>query len=413
MRSHQAWLKWTIAAAGAGMVLYLIPTVGGGMFGVGEDTVAVVEGQKINLKDFQRQLNQRMQMFRGSSNLSPQMLKQLGIDQQVLQEMLDDRATIAEAERRGLTVTDAEVREAIVHLPGLQENGQFVGEDRYRALLRMQRPPMQPADFEEVLRRELMRDKLQQAVTGWITVSDSDVETEYRRRNEKVKLDVVSFSADAFKKDLTATDDELNKEFEANKDKYKIGEKRQVKYLLVDSAALRAKIVPSPGEIEQHYKQNIEQFSTPEQVHALHILLKTEGKDEAEVKKQAEDVLKQAKGGADFGALAKKYSEDEGSKDKGGDLSFFGHGQMVPEFDQAAFSLQPGQISDLVKSQFGFHIIKVLEKKAATTQPLALVKDQIAEQLKFERANTQAQAVSTRFETELKTAADFDQVAKQ
>src|SRR4029078_13652846 len=95
MRSHQAWLKWTIAAAGAGMVLYLIPTVGGGMFGVGEDTVAVVEGQKINLKDFQRQLNQRMQMFRGSSNLSPQMLKQLGIDQQGLQEMRDDRGSIA------------------------------------------------------------------------------------------------------------------------------------------------------------------------------------------------------------------------------------------------------------------------------------------------------------------------------
>ena len=172
MRSHQGWLKWTIGAAGLGMVLYLIPSVGGGIFGAGEDTVASVEGQKINLKDFQRQLNQRMQMFRGSNNLSPQMLKQLGIDQQVLQEMLDDRATIAEAERRGLTVTDTEVREAIIHLPGLQENGQFVGEDRYRALLRMQRPPMQPADFEEILRRELMRDKLQQAVTGWITVSD-------------------------------------------------------------------------------------------------------------------------------------------------------------------------------------------------------------------------------------------------
>jgi threonine synthase len=205
MRRHRAWLKWTIGAAGLGMVLYLIPTVGGSMFGAGEDTVATVEGQKINLKDFQRQLNQRLQMFRGSSNLSPQMLKQLGIDQQVLQEMLDDRATIAEAERRGLSVSDAEVREAIMHLPGLQENGQFVGEDRYRALLRMQRPPMSPSDFEDILRRELMRDKLQQAVTGWITVSDSDVEQEYRRRNEKVKLDVVSFSADAFKKDLTAT----------------------------------------------------------------------------------------------------------------------------------------------------------------------------------------------------------------
>jgi peptidyl-prolyl cis-trans isomerase D len=413
MRRHQVWLKWTIVVAGVAMVAYLVPTLSRGTGGPGDETVATVDGQEINVRDFQRQLNQRMQMFRGSSNISPQMLKQLGIDQQVLQEMLDDRATIAEAERRGLSVTDAEVREAIMHLPGLQENGQFVGEDRYRALLRMQRPPMQPADFEDILRRELMRDKLQQAVTGWITVSDADVETEYRRRNEKVKLEVVSFSADAFKKDLTATDEELNKEFQANQEKYKIGEKRKVKYLLLDTAALRAKVVPSAADIESHYKQNIEQFSTPEQVHALHILLKTEGKDEAAVKKQAEDVLKQAKGGADFGALAKKYSEDEGSKDKGGDLSFFGHGQMVPEFDQTAFSLPPGQISDLVKTQFGFHIIKVLEKKAATTQPLALVKDQIGEQLKFERANTQAQALSTRVATELKTPADFDKVAKQ
>ncbi len=413
MRSHQAWLKWTIAAAGLGMVLYLVPTVGSGVFGTGEDTVASVEGQKINLKDFQRQLNQRMAMFRGSNNISPQMLKQLGIDQQVLQEMLDDRATIAEAERRGLTVSDAEVREAVMHLPGLTENGQFIGEDRYRALLRMQRPPLTPSDFEDILRRELMRDKLQQAVTGWITVSDADVESEYRRRNEKVKLDVVAFSADAFKKDLTATDEELNKEFEANKEKYKIGEKRKIKYVLVDTAAMRAKITPSPSDIEAHYKQNIDQFSTPEQVHALHILLKTEGKDEAAVKKQAEDVLKQAKSGADFGALAKKYSEDEGSAAKGGDLNFFGRGQMVPEFDQVAFSLPAGQISDLVKTQFGFHIIKVLEKKPATTQPLALVKDQIAEQLKFERANNQAQQVSTRIAGELKTPADFDKVARQ
>jgi peptidyl-prolyl cis-trans isomerase D len=413
MRRHQFWLKWSLAAVVVTFVWFYIPVIGRSATGGPEDTIASVEGQDITIREFQRQLNQRMQMFRGSNNISPQMLKQLGIDQQVLQEMLDERATIAEAQRRGLTVTDAEVREAIMHLPGLQENGQFVGEDRYRALLRMQRPPMTPNDFEDILRRELMRDKLQQAVTGWITVSNSDVETEYRRRNEKVKLEVVAFSADAFRQGLTATDDELQKQFDANKDKYRIGEKRKIRYILVDSAALRAKIVPTPAEIEQHYQQNIEQHSTPEQVHALHILLKTEGKDEAAVRKQAEDVLKQAKGGADFGELAKKYSEDEGSKDKGGDLNFFGHGQMVAEFDTAAFALAPGQISDLVKSQFGFHIIKVLEKKAATTTPLALVKDQISEQLKFERANAQAQQLSAKIAGEVKVPADLDKVAKQ
>jgi peptidyl-prolyl cis-trans isomerase D len=416
MRRHQFWLKWILAAVVVTFVWFYVPVIGRSAGGAAEDTIATVEGEEITVRDFQRQLNQRMQMFRGSSNISPQMLKQLGIDQQVLQEMIDDRATIAEANRRGLSVTDAEVREAILHLPGLQENGQFVGEDRYRALLRMQRPPMTPADFENLLRRELMHDKLQQAVTGWIAVSDSEVESEYRRRNEKVKLDVVAFSADAFKQGLTASDEELKKQFDENKEKYRIGEKRKVKYLLVDTQTIRAKITPTPGEIEQQYNQNIEQYSTPEQVHALHILLKTEGKDEAgvaAVKAKAEDVLKQAKGGADFGELAKKYSEDEGSKVRGGDLNFFGKGQMVPEFEQVAFTLPAGQISDLVKTQFGFHIIKVLEKKAATTQPLNDVKASIAEQLKFQRAQAQATALSTKIAGELKTPADLDKVAKQ
>jgi peptidyl-prolyl cis-trans isomerase D len=413
MRRHQSWLKWSLALVTVTFVAFYIPAFGRNGGGPGEDAVASVDGQHVTVREFQRQLQQRMQMFR-SNNMSPQMLKQLGIDQQVLQELIDDRATIAEAEHRGLTVSDAEIRETILHMPGLQENGQFVGEDRYRALLRMQRPPMTPADFEELLRRELLHDKLQNAVTGWISVSDSEVETEYRRRNEKAKLEVIPFQADAFKAGVTVTDADIQKQFDDNKEKYRIGEKRKVKFILVDQQAIRAKIAVTPAEVEQHYNQNIDQFSTPEQVHALHILLKTEGKDEAAVKKQAEDVLKQAKAsGADFGELAKKYSEDEGSKTRGGDLNFFGKGQMVPEFEKVAFALQPGQISDLVKSEFGFHIIKVLEHKPATVKPLAEVKDQISEQLKWERAQAQAQQLSTKIASEVKTPADLDRVAKQ
>ena len=172
------------------------------------EAVAKVEGQAITVRDFTTQLNRRMQMFRGQGgNISDQMLKQLGIDRQVLQELIDEQAMLAEANRLGLTVNDAEVRAQILNFPAFQENGHFIGEDRYRALLRMQRPPMTPADFEEALRKDLLREKLQSAVTGWVagSITEADVEEEYRRRNEKVKLEVVSFQADAFKTGLTAT----------------------------------------------------------------------------------------------------------------------------------------------------------------------------------------------------------------
>ncbi|HWF86480.1 MAG TPA: peptidylprolyl isomerase, partial [Vicinamibacterales bacterium] len=160
------------------------------------------------------------------------------------------------------------------------------------------------------------------------------------------------------------------------------------------------------------YNNGIEQYSTPEQVRASHILFKTEGKDDAAVKAKAEEVLKQAKSGADFAELAKKYSEDESSAKNGGDLDYFSRGRMVPEFDQVAFTLQPGQISDLVKTQFGYHIIKVVDKKAATTKSLADVRQQITDQLAYERAQAQAADLAQKLEKEISKPSDLDVVAK-
>ena len=167
-----------------------------------------------------------------------------------------------------------------------------------------------------------------------------------------------------------------------------------------------------PADVERAYNDNIEQYSTPEQVRASHILLKTEGKDDAAVKAKAEDVLKQAKAGADFAALAKKYSEDDASAKNGGDLDYFGRGRMVPEFDAAAFAMEPGQISDLVKTQFGYHIIKLTDKKPATTRTLADVRQQITDQLAYERAQAQAADLSTALEKQISKPADLDKVAK-
>src|SRR5262249_48487927 len=220
------------------------------------------------------------------------------------------------------------------------------------------------SEFEDNVRRSLSVDKLRESLTEWVSISDKELEQEYRRRNDKVKLAIVAFNADRYRPDVTASDADVTSYFNAHTADFKIPEKRKVKYLLVDVEALRAKVNVPPADIERAYNENIDQYTTPEQVRASHILLKTDGKDDAAVKAKAEDVLKQAKApGADFAALAKKFSEDESNAKNGGDLDFFGKGRMVPELDRVAFFMEAGQITDLVENEEGHDHIKATRKK--------------------------------------------------
>jgi peptidyl-prolyl cis-trans isomerase D len=414
MRRHKNWLKWSLGLVCLAFVIFYIPDFlqSSGADAAASDTIAKVQGREITAGEFQRTYQAQLQAYRNAygGNMSDQLLKQLGIDQQILQQMVDERAALAEAKRLGIDARDEEVRQRIFSIPAFQENGAFIGEQRYQQLLRMQR--MTPAEFEDSVRRQLVVEKLRTSLTDWLSVADKELEQEYRRRNDKVKLAVVSFTADTFRKDATATDADVTTYFEAHKTDFKIPEKRKVRYLLVDVEALRAKVVVPAADIERAYNSSIEQYSTPEQVRASHILLKTEGKDDATVKAKAEEVLKLAKGGADFAALAKAYSEDEQSAKNGGDLDYFGKGRMVPEFDQVAFTMEPGQISGVVKTQYGYHVIKLVDKKAATTRSLADVRQQINDQVAYERAQAQAADLAESLSKQISKPADLDKVAK-
>ncbi|MDQ3213994.1 MAG: peptidyl-prolyl cis-trans isomerase [Acidobacteriota bacterium] len=416
MRRHKGWLKWSLAIVVLAFILLYIPSfLETDATGAGNSqVVASVDGRDITAARFRRVYQQQMQAYRSAygANVDERMLKQLGIDQRIVQQMLEEETALAEAGRLGMTATDEEVRERIAVLPALQENGRFIGEERYRQLLQMQNPPLRPDEFEDQVRRGITVEKLQAALTHWITVSDKEVDDEFRRRNEKVKLAVVSFPADRFRTGLEATDAELTAHFEAHKNELKIPEKRKVRYALIDMQANRERIKISEEDLQRSYEDNQQQYSTPEQVRASHILLKTEGKDEAAVRKQAEDLLAKVRAGGDFGKLATQFSEDDVSKAKAGDLDYFNKGQMVPEFDKVAFELPPGQISDLVKTQYGFHIIKVIDKKAAVSKPLAEVRAQIEDQLKWDRAQTEAQRTADDLAAKLKAPGDFDTVAK-
>jgi peptidyl-prolyl cis-trans isomerase D len=413
MRRHKNWLKWSLAIVCLAFVVFYVPAFLVSREAASADVVASVDGREISTSEFrkayQRQLSDYRARFGG--NVSDQLLRQLGIDQQILQQMIDEQTIISAAARAGITVTDTEVAQRILTLPEFQENGQFIGQDRYEALLRMQRTPISTDEFEESVRRRLIVQKMQAALTSWMTVADDEVGREYRRKNEKVKLDVLVFNADKFRSDVSVSDAEVSSYFDSHKEQYRVGERRKVRYLLVDADAMRSKVVVPSRDIERFYNENIEMFTTPEQVRASHILFKTNGKNDAEVKAKAEKVLKEAKGGADFAALAKKYSEDEASAKQGGDLDYFGKGRMVPEFDQVAFAMEPGQTSDLVKTQFGYHIIKLADKKPEVRKTFDEARPQILDQLTNEQAQIKAADEAEAIEKEIKGPADLDTAA--
>jgi peptidyl-prolyl cis-trans isomerase D len=419
MRRHKNWLKWSLAIVVLTFVLLYIPdfvqTTPTGTGAGPREVVAEVNGRTVTAGDFQQRYLSQVQAYRQQfgGSLNDQLLRQLGVDQQILSQMIDEQVGLIEAEQNGISVSDDELAQQIFSIPALQENGRFIGEQRYEQLLLSQNPPMTKTQFEESLRRSMVLDKLRAALTDWMAVSNDDVEREYKERNEKVKLQVVALTAAKFRSDVTVSDTDIAAHFEAHKAEYRIGEQRKIKYILLDRDQARLKVAVPPTDVQRYYNDNIQQYQTPEQVKASHILLKTEGKDEAAVRKQAESILQQVKSGGDFAGLAKKYSEDEGSKANGGDLDYFGRGRMVPEFENVAFTLQPGQVSDLVKSQFGFHIIKVIDKRPGATTPLEQVRPQIQEQLSLQLADQRISDQAAQVASRIKDIADLEPVARE
>jgi peptidyl-prolyl cis-trans isomerase D len=415
MRRHKSWLKWSLALVAVSLTLFLgdyfrgQPTTAAGASS--REVVAEVDGDDILAGDFRIRYVQQMQQYRQQFGGNDAILRQLRVEEGILNGMIDERVALREAERKGLTVTDEELAQTIMAFPVFNENGQFIGEQRYRQILQANTPPMTPGEFEDGLRRDMLISKLRNTLTDWMAISNDELDRIYKERNERVKVQVVALTADTFRDKVSASDAEVSAWYDAHKAEYRVGEQRKVKYLLLDPQTARLKVAVTPDEVTRFYDANIERYRTPEQVRASHILFKTAGKDEATVRAHAEDVLKQVKNGGDFAALARKYSEDEASKAGGGDLDYFSRGRMVPEFETAAFSLKPGETSDLVKSaEHGFHIIRVTDRKPEMTQPLDQVRPQIQDQLLAEKANAEVARQASSL-SGLKSPAELEKAA--
>src|SRR5580692_11231907 len=345
-------LGGVVLVLAGGMLLYLVPSMPGTGDAASTDTVAKIGDESVTTDEVRQQLSEIEQR-----NQVPKQLESL-YAQQILKQLIFQKEIEYESRRLGIHVSDQERAERIRQfLPTAYNGDTFVGMDRYAAEVQGRFQMTVPV-FEEQIRQGLLLEKFRKLVTDGISVGPGELQDEFRYRNEKVKLDYALIKPEDLAAKINPDDAEIRAAYEKNKSKYLVPEKRVVRYALAD--------------VDQ-------------------ILLMTVGKTPAEVEEihqKAEDVLKQAnKKGANFEELAKKYSEDPGTKDKGGDLGWITQGQTVPEFEKVAFSLPKGSVSDLVKTQYGFHIIKVLDKETAHTKTFDEVKDSIRAPLMLAKAD--------------------------
>lgn len=320
---------------------------------------------------------------------------------QAAQALIQREILLQQADKLGLKVTADDIRRELREGPWaiyFFPKGQFIGQDHYADWVDQQLH-MSTGAFEKQIGSELEINRLESLITGGVFVSDADAADSYRREHTKVKFDYAVLNGADLRKQINPTDADLQKFFKENAARYKdaIPETRKISYI-----AFTPDQVPggtpqiTDQQAQQYYQAHLKDYQVPDEVHVRHILISVpqgaDAKADAAAKAKAEDVLKQLRAGGNFAALAKKYSDDPGSKEQGGDLGMQPHGVFVPAFDSAAFALKPGQISDLVKTQFGYHILQGVEKQTAHTKPFDEVRGTIMATMVRDKEAQAAQA---------------------
>jgi len=407
MKAIVLWV--VIIAVGGSMVVWGVALNLGGSSGRALGSYAAIVGDKtISMKEFLERYNRTLKNLRDSAGgeLDDDLLRSLGLSQQILNGLIRVKVVEILAERVGVRVTDNEVGQAIRRNPNLQDQGQFIGRDRYYQILALNGIPLER--FENDLRSTELENKLSRTIADSIDVSDSELREEFSRQNQTVTVDYVVLNEDIFRKRVKPTDQELQAYFEENRDNYTVKEKRRARYLLVPTSQILPTIEVTEAEIKDEWDKN----PVPETVEAAHILfLVKDPSEESEVRAKAEEVLKQAKAGKDFAALAKQYSEDTSNADQGGYLGPFRRGQMPKEFEDAAFSLEPGEISGLVRTpDYGYHIIKVLRHDRPT---LESNRANLMTTIQFRKAKEEAKKKAEEAAALAAEGNDFEAVAKE
>ncbi len=419
---HLKFILWGVVLV---FVLLVFVDWGAGRAGGGGDGIAAVRvgNRSISETEFldeMRRLDQRFSQIYGEQ--WNELRGQIDLARQTANLFVDRELQLAEARRIGLTVSREELQELILEDPSFRnESGDFVGTETYKRIIRAYFRTT-PETFEQRLTEDILIGKLNTLAERNVWISDEEVDREFRRQRELSDFDVVQIRYEPFLAEVEISESDARAAFEATAEDYRRDEERTIRYLLVETSRLRRTLPIEEVELRAYYDQHVDEFLEGEQASARHILFRlapnaTElQRGEAELR--ANGVATIARSGADFAILASEHSEDPGSKDIGGDLGWFGRGQMVPEFENVVFSAKPGDIVGPVKSQFGFHVIKVEGFRPEHQQPFEEVQEQIRFRVLEDRAVAEAEVragvLARRLKSEgLKTEEQWQAVADE
>jgi peptidyl-prolyl cis-trans isomerase D len=398
------------------ILVFIFWGVGGSLTGSRPDVIVDVDGRTITEREFRRAYENVKIAYQEAykDRFTPELLQLLNLKEQTLEQLIDATLMEKEAQRLGFLGNDEEVRQAIMAMPAFQVDGRF-SQEQYLRVLRYLR--MSPSEFEAAQRTQLLNKKLESLIADTIRVTDSEIEDLFRLRHEQVNLLFAKVASADLVEQVTATPTEVENYYNTHREAFRQPERVAFTYVAYPATDFEAQVSIAQQDIEEFYTQHVvNRFTTPARVHARHILfsLAEDVTDEEKEKTRATatEILTRLKTGEDFATLAKAYSQDQGTAEQGGDLGFFPRGRMVKPFEEVAFTLSVGEISELVETPFGLHIIKVEAKEEERQRPLSEVQEEIRQELIRTRARTRAQEQAQEDRTKVQNGTPLSEVAQ-
>lgn len=423
IRKHaDSWMVksvlWMIVVAFIATIFYSWGMGGATRFQGG--VVATVDGVEIRFGEYDQSLNNLVEFYREQfqGQFSDEMIQTLDLKSSALDALIQKKLLLQEAEKQNITISNEELIRRVKSLPTFQRDNSF-SPSLYNNFLNFRR--LTAREFEESQRELLVIEKMEKIISGNIKIPEADVLEAYEMENDKVRLAYISIAKDHFTPRSEPTEEELRTFFEANKNEFQIPEQIKVEYIKLDPKSVASQINLRDEDIQDYYEQNPIKYKIKKQYQAHHILFRappSEGgesdeslEEENKIKAKAEEILQKIKDGADFGEMAKEHSDDKVSGNNNGDLGQFSKGVMVPEFEAALDKMEVGQLSDLVRTPFGFHLIRLDGVNEERLPPLSEVKESVIKSLKEKKGRQRIRTTIKRIHKAAKTDNNLSKTA--